>query len=137
MSLKVNVNGTGLLAVIDTGSPITILTPNAAKKAMIQIQEKQMDDDELLIRGVDEKFMAVNRSLSEVSISVTGDRNSTISFGNGFVYVCDLPGFSQMSNLSDEIRLPDVVFGLDFLNRMHRMIVRVLDEELWFQENSI
>jgi hypothetical protein len=55
-----------------------------------------------------------------------------ISFGAGHVYVGNLPGLAMIGGIGDEAS-PAAVLGLDSLTRMHRMILRVSDNEAWFQ----
>jgi len=131
MSLTVNVNGVDMPAIIDTGSPITVLNPQAAAQAGIETETVQSSKDELRVAGVDGSAMSLSRSKSAVQVSA-GD----FSFGNGHVHVGDLPGLKLMAQVGglDAADSPAVVLGLDCLKRSYRMILRAgTDNEVWFE----
>jgi hypothetical protein len=139
LSLTVNVNGTDMPALLDTGSPITVINHQAAKQAGIETVREPLvqpitqrlqvyGGDSLTIRGVDSAHINLSRSVSPVPI-----RAGTVSLGEGPVYVGDLPGLALMGGLSNS-SAPRVVLGLDSLRRTYRMILRVSENEVWFEE---
>lgn len=141
LSLTVNVNGTDMPALLDTGAPITILSHQAAKQAGIETVPLRVEqpfpqrrqaygDDALMVRGVDSGHVHLSRSVSSVPI-----RAGKVSLGEGPVYVGDLPGLTVMGGLSNS-SLPTVILGLDSLRRTYRMILRVSENEVWFEELS-
>jgi hypothetical protein len=139
LSVTINVNGTNMPALLDTGSPITVMNHEAAKQAGIETVREPLvqpipqrpqayGDDSLTIRGVDSGLVNLSRSVSPVPI-----RAGTVSLGEGPVYVGDLPGLALVGGLSNS-SVPGVVLGLDSLRRSYRMILRVAENELWFEE---
>ena len=139
LSLTINVNGTDMPALLDTGAPITILSHQAAKQAGIETlpepvqqplpkRRQAYGDDALMVRGVDSGDVHLSRSVSSVPIRAGG-----VSLGEGPVYVGDLPGLTLMGGLSNS-SLPAVILGLDSLRRTYRMILRVSENEVWFEE---
>eukprot|EP00579_Thalassiosira_antarctica_P026038 CAMPEP_0202015266 /NCGR_PEP_ID=MMETSP0905-20130828/31536_1 /ASSEMBLY_ACC=CAM_ASM_000554 /TAXON_ID=420261 /ORGANISM="Thalassiosira antarctica, Strain CCMP982" /LENGTH=353 /DNA_ID=CAMNT_0048575381 /DNA_START=42 /DNA_END=1099 /DNA_ORIENTATION=+ len=122
-SITVNINGINLRAIIDTGSPITIISPNAAGEVGVGRQKSKQEEGSFLkIKGIDNETVDLSRSLSGASISI-----GNISFGNlETICIGDLPGLSLASDLSST---PDpqfqVLLGLDVLRRMYRMILRL------------
>jgi len=139
LSLKVYVNGVKFPALLDTGSPITVLNPQAAKEAGIDIvkettlehkkQKQTVGDNILMVGGVDGGRVELHRSASPVSVSA----GQNVSMGEGYVYVGDLPGLALVGGLGDTAP-PAVVLGLDYLRRTYRMILCVSENEVWFEE---
>eukprot|EP00978_Attheya_sp_CCMP212_P002796 scaffold5733_cov54-Attheya_sp.AAC.2 len=142
---------TNLTAILDTGSPVTILRPSAAKKAGIhtvpvtvehpildqarplQKQKQQtIGDDILTVGGIDGRPLQLCRSVSPVSVRVghQDHPSSGVSLGQGYVYVGELPMFGILGDQAQ------VILGLDFLKQAHRMILRSSQNELWFQEQA-
>ena len=143
LSLTVNVNGVDMPAILDTGSPITVLNQDAAKQADIDTvplstsssvdgypnRRQQLGDEALKVAGVDGGAMDLYRSKSKVPVSA-GD----FSFGDAHVYVGDLPGLKIMAQVSGLNESPAVVLGLDSLKQTYRMILRAgTDNEVWFE----
>lgn len=139
-TMNVDIDGTTARAMVDTGSPITVLNPNAAEKAKIETvplttkrdlrKRPAIGDEVLTIGGVDGTPVHLLRSKELVSLQV-GD----ISLGHGYVYVGDLPGLALMGAIGDAAP-PAAVLGLDSLRRTYRMLLRAPENELWFEALS-
>jgi len=141
LSLTVNINGTDLPALLDTGSPVTVLNRQAAQMAGIDTVHVSTDDitlppkhkpaigdNVLAVGGVDGHPVLLYRSSSPVSIQL-----ESIALGQRPVYVGDLPGLAVLGGLVGDNSPPAVVLGLDSLRRMYRMILRPTANELWFE----
>jgi hypothetical protein len=153
--LNVTINGVTLPALLDTGSPVTVLNRHAARDAgietaipqnsspvdlqeQLQRQEAQshhhhhgvaIGDKVILVGGFDSRPLCLLRSQSSnVPIQV----GSSMSLGQGPVYVGDFPGLRYVTGV--EGKGPAVVLGLDFLQQTHRMILRATVNEVWFEE---
>lgn len=142
LSITININGTEMPALLDTGSPITVLNQEAADLAGIEVSssssssgseklgKQQYGDENLMVGGVDGVPVNLYRSKSKVPI-----RAGDVSFGEGLVYVGDLPGLKAIEGiLGSESKLPAVVLGLDSLRRTYRMILRATEAEVYFEE---
>ena len=141
-TVTIAVNGNEIIALLDTGSSITILNEKTAQKLGIRISDtksvenpmtlKIQDLPHLQVGGIDGRPMEVARSLSKVSVDIGG-----ISLGQGNLYVATIPVFSIMENVAkdNKVTAPSAILGLDFLKRTHRMIVIGKDPcELWVEE---
>jgi hypothetical protein len=156
---------TSLWALIDTGAPITVISRRAA--ALVGIEPVQPSTtsqpkqplpktsstspgtrmgDVLTVGGVDGRTMQIVRSAHSVHIegATTSQNNGTVDFGEGYIYIGDLPGLAVMEMLSPNVNrtsgpdgvlsiVPSVVLGLDFLLRTYRMLLRLSDQEVWFE----
>ncbi len=128
-TISVNVNGINMQAIIDTGSPITILSPNAAREAGVQTGTSKGLPIPFNARGIDNAIVNLSPSLNGASISI-----GNISLGDlDTLCVGDLPGLSLASTLSNT-EGPSVLLGLDSLRRMYRMILRLPFKEVWFEK---
>ena len=131
-TIKVNINGVDLKAIIDTGSPITILNTEAAEKVGIGntlSKEEEEDTSFLIVKGVDDDNINLIRSKEGASLSIGGD------FSLGDIHVCvgNLPGIAFASSLSSSAE-PQVLLGLDALRRTYRMILSTPKNEVWFEQ---
>lgn len=124
-SITVNINGCYLNAIIDSGSPITILNENAAKEVGVEIKSLA-DGNDVQIKGVDDAVVGISRSSEGASITIGGIQLGTVKS----VCVGDLPGLSFVSNFVSGGG-PQVLLGLDALRRMYRMILT--KDEVWFE----
>jgi hypothetical protein len=155
-----------LWALIDTGAPITVMTRRAAALVGIEpVQQQQLSEskldplqsttssssssssgqigDVLKVGGVDGRTIQIVRSAHRVHIqdAASNDGGSTVQFGDGYVYIGDLPGLAVMEKLRqnssdsgpDNAISPSVVLGLDFLRRTYRMLLRLSNHEVWFE----
>lgn len=144
LSLTVNINGKDMPALLDTGSPITVLNQEAADLAGIEIapaasvedsknprsRPQAYGDENLMVGGVDGTPVNLYRSVSKVPI-----RAGKVSLGEGPIYVGDLPGLRIIGSMTGA-KLPAVVLGLDTLRRSYRMILRASANEVYFEELS-
>jgi len=129
-TIVVNVNGINMRAIIDTGSPITILSPNAARQVGVEtaIFSKRIP---FTTRGIDDAGINLSPSKNGASISI-----GNIALGSvESVCVGDLPGLSLAGKLSDS-DCPQMLLGLDALRRTYRMILRLPHNEIWFERLS-
>lgn len=139
-TIMVNINGIDVRAIIDTGSPITIISPTTARQIGIQTEmESSINDDDasknsssrsmIRIKGIDDRLLGLSRTFEPVSISI----GNSVPLGNlSTVFVGELPGLSKASIYSSA-PYPQVLLGLDALRRTYRMIVRLPKNELWFE----
>jgi len=138
MALNVNVNGVDMKAILDTGAPYTILSPDAAYRAGIETYAETMERDDLPLRqqvvgatgtGIDGGKFKLDRSVSDVSITVGG-----ASLGETPVFVGELPGMAVLGELGMESP-PQAILGLDFMQRAYRLVIKISDDsELWIEE---
>jgi predicted aspartyl protease len=130
-TIIVIVNGINITAIIDTGSPITILSPNAAREVGVEtaISNKHIP---VKTRGIDDATVNLSPSKNGAPISI-----GNISLGNiETVCIGDLPGLSLAGKLSDS-DCPQMLLGLDALRRTYRMILRLPHNEVWFEEMPV
>lgn len=152
-ALDISVNGVELRAILDTGSPLTIFSEEAARITGVAVVDSEdlvdplaidsaprresLGDDVLTIGGVDGNHLSLHKSKSCTIKIQSGD----VSFGSGSVYVGNLPLFSMMEsqqfpfNSSNSSR-PSIILGLDALRRTYRMILRISSGEVWLEELS-
>ncbi len=123
-TVSVKINGKELRAIIDTGSPITIVSPSVASDIGISKEDKMVN-----IKGVDDgAVMGISKSLDKVSLSI-GDAKLNLPT----IFIGELPGLAMASKFSDSHQ-PQVLLGLDTLRRTYRMILRMSKGELWLEE---
>ncbi len=123
-TLTVTINGKELRAIIDTGSPITIISPCIADELGISKNEGTVK-----IKGIDDgNAMGVSKSLDDVTLSI-GD----IDIDLDAIFIGELPGLAMASSLVPECHQPQVLLGLDALRRTYRMILRLPKAELWLE----
>jgi hypothetical protein len=123
-TVSVEINGKALRAIIDTGAPITIISPAVADE--LGISKK---DGTVKIKGIDDgDAMGVSKSLDEVTLSI-GDVNIKLDT----IFIGELPGLAMASNLVPECRQPQVLLGLDALRRTYRMILILSKAEVWLE----
>jgi predicted aspartyl protease len=137
LTLTIHVNGVEMPALLDTGSPITVISREAAKLVGIELVAEK--SKVLKITGVGGGQMDLQPSKSAVTIRA----GNIVSLGQGHVFIGDLPGMRLLEQLagggrnnSNSNKPADVVVGLDFLKRAYRMILRVPEQEVWFEELS-
>ncbi len=123
-TISVIINGNELRAIIDTGSPITVISPTVA--ADLGILKKH---DTIKVKGIDDgDAMKVSESLDEVTLSI-GD----ISINLDRILIGELPGLAMASNFVPECHQPHLLVGLDALRRTFRVIMRSSQAELWLE----
>ena len=121
--ITININGHYLRAVIDTGSPITIMSIEAAE--IIGMDDQSLSRDEqketsIEIKGIGDGSVNLLQTTCDFSIG-------TIKLENLLVCVGDLPGIAMASELSS-VPCPQVLLGLDVLRSSYRMILSLLNE---------
>eukprot|EP00986_Skeletonema_menzelii_P009773 scaffold4530_cov146-Skeletonema_menzelii.AAC.16 len=123
-TVSVKINGRELRAIIDTGSPITIISPSIAVELGLSKKEGTVK-----IKGIDDgDAMGVSKSLDEITLSI-GD----VDINLATIFIGELPGLAMASNLVPEHLHPQVLIGLDALRRTYRMIIRLSKAELWLE----
>ena len=154
-TVTVTINGVEMAALLDTGSPITVLNAQAAARAGIatklpmtshqkttnnpfqaatnRLQEAQAAarGDVLTIMGLGGKPVNLIKSSTPVSVEMKGDKNSLVDFGSVPLFVGDLPGLAALNGLGVESP-PAVVLGMDVLRQRPSMLLRAQDDEVWF-----
>ncbi|KAL9183441.1 hypothetical protein ACHAXT_004297 [Thalassiosira profunda] len=128
-SLTVNINGKDLRAIIDTGSPVSIINPDVAEELGLS-GKQQSPFNEVRGQGIDSEVMTLSRAAGDVDISIggelLGDIGETCCIGT-------LPGLEMASDLSS-ISCPQVLLGLDAMRKTYRMILRLPANEVWFEK---
>jgi hypothetical protein len=156
-SVMVKINGVEMPALLDTGSPITVLNSQAARRAGIETvilptQSKASANpfaaaanrfkeaqeaaqatsrgDILTIAGSNGQPTNLLKSFSQSEIFLVGDTED-VSFGEGNIYVGDIPGLDALNGLGVDSP-PAVVLGMDALRRRPKMLLRARDNEVYF-----
>ena len=143
--VTITVNGKDIPALLDTGSPITVLTQDAARQAGLEVAKDDADDDtpssapqlgnhhHVKVGGIDGRPMEVMRSAStSVQVQV-----GNVSLGQGPVYIGSIPAFSILQQVMPDISdttTPSAILGLDFLRRAYRMMIVASRHEMWLEE---
>ncbi|CAB9502555.1 expressed unknown protein [Seminavis robusta] len=147
--VSTTVNGVEIPALVDTGSPITILTKQAAETIGMQTvlspthdtgtfdnnrhhprprqrQQQAIGDPSLQVGGVDGRPMQLQRSESTANTIQVG----SLTLGEGPVYIGNVPALSFLEQtaewLQDKTRTMDppvAILGLDFLRKAYRIII--------------
>lgn len=140
-TVTISINGMETMALLDTGSPITIVSTMAAAKAGIFAMGQDEGnerttpnitmDHRLLIGGIDGRPMEIVRS-SSANISV-GVGNCHL--GQGPVHIGLIPALSVLESVAGTSRgTPSAILGLDFLRRAYRMIIQPRSLNLFLEE---
>lgn len=149
-SITLNINGVDVPALLDTGSPVTVLNAGAARVAGIdkkalsttgdnkkssfnpfarmsenfKVAQAAAKGDVLMIAGSNGERVDLVKSSQLVSARV-----GSADFGMCHVYVGDLPGLDALGGLGGGAP-PAAVLGMDVLRRRQRMVYRA--EEVFF-----
>jgi len=125
--IKICVNGVEISAIVDTGSSSTILSSRAAELVGLNTIGLDNADYSLKAMGIDKRTVDLAKgSCANVTIG-------NVSFADvPTLFLGDLPGITLASKFGS--RAPQAVIGLDVLKRMYRMIIRLSEKELWFEE---
>lgn len=153
--VMIQVNGVAMPALLDTGSPITVLNAQAAEQAGVatidvadqpknplaamagRFQQAQAAarGDVLTIVGAAGERVNLLKTANPVAVQVSGEsskgESATVDFGEGHVYVGDLPGLAALNGLGVESP-PAVVLGMDVLRQRPSMLLRAQNNEVWF-----
>ena len=154
-SVTVKINGVEMPALLDTGSPITVLNAQAAKAAGVETVKVDLPQDKsnnpfanfannikaakaaangdiLQLAGANGAAVALLKSSDEVDMAVVGD-NGPIGFGKGNIYVGDLPGLAALDGIGENSP-PAVVLGMDVLRTKTKMLYRGQQNEVYFEQ---
>ena len=140
--MNVTVNGVELPALLDTGSPATILNEKAAKLVGITKVEDtksktQEGKDVVTVAGIDGRPIHLYRSQSEVSISAQGvHADDIVEFGKGHVFVGELPALKLMGQGPET---PAAIIGCNCLSTLQGMLLKLSNEtekEVWFESRQ-
>ena len=143
MTLRIAVDGVEMRALLDTGSPVTVLNDKACELLGVDPEStsNEINPFAVKIAGVDGSQSELRRLDETVSVQVLGverDEQSTmVSLGQGHVWSGELAGIEMIRRLNPESSgddEPAAVLGLDFLQNAYRMIVRAPSNEVWFEE---
>lgn len=156
-SVTVRIGDVEMPALLDTGSPITVLNSQAALRAGIKTvapppppeltnnpfvaaanrfkqaqaaQQAASKGDILTILGSNGKPTNLLRSTSTSEISVVGE-SQDISFGDASIYVGDIPGLAALNGIGIESP-PAVILGMDILRKRPKMFLRARQNEVYF-----
>lgn len=150
-SVTLEINGVPMKALLDTGSPVTVLNSAAAEKAGVHTVELPPASSNPLVamknraaeaqaaaRGELLQVLDVNRNkinllrtVDRCHVTTPAEDGCTIDFGKGHVFVGDLPGLAALSGIGVDAP-PAIVLGLDVLRQKPRMLVRAAHNEVWF-----
>jgi len=152
-SLTVTINGQSMPALLDTGSPITVLNSIAAKLAGVDVVDLPEETNnpftkvannvkiaqaagrgELLqIAGSNGQPVNLLKSTASVDICIVGcdDGEKTIEFGCNPIFVGDLPGLAALNGIGVDCP-PAVVLGVDVLRQRPKMLFRGQQLEVFF-----
>ena len=151
-SVEVEINGHIFPALLDTGSPVTVLNAQAAQQAGIstvlpneqkprnllaalqgRFQEAQAaaKGQVLSIYGAQGKRINLVQSTDKLNVRIpTRDEGGSVDFEESHVYVGDLPGLAALQGLGVDTP-PAVVLGMDVLRRRSHMFFRPIVDEVW------
>jgi len=152
-TVMITVNGVEMPALLDTGSPITVLNAQAAKQAGIEtkipsrlkennnplkafanrFQEAQATSrgDVLMIMGTDGRRVNLVKSNEPATVEMQGADKGKVDFGSVPLFVGELPGLAALNGLGVESP-PAVVVGMDVIRQRPSMLLRAQDNEVWF-----
>jgi hypothetical protein len=148
-SVTVKVNGVKIQALLDTGSPITVLNAEGAKAAGIKTagvhqvagnpfariasgfqMARAATRGEILTVASNNGPITLLKSDSQAELTVVGS-DGDISFGSSNIYVGELPGLAALNGLGINSR-PALVLGMDILRKRPKMLLRAQQSEVYF-----
>ena len=151
-TVMVKVNGVEMPALLDTGSPVTVLNARAAKAAGIEtIDVPSMDEQQNPFTKIANNFkiaqaagrgdilqlassngQPVNllKSKDQIDVAVVGV-DDEISFGASNIFVGDLPGLAALNGIGVDSP-PAVVLGMDVIRKRSKMLLRAQQDEVYF-----
>jgi len=148
-SVTVNINGHEMPALLDTGSPVTVMNSVAAKVAGVDVVDlpttetnnpftkvqnnmkiaKAASRGEVLQIAGSDGPVNLLKSISNVDFCVVGDES--IDFGANPIFVGDLPGLAALDGIGADSS-PAVVLGTDILRKRPKMLFRGQQNEVYF-----
>lgn len=139
LTLEISINGIHMRALLDTGSPLTVLNERACELLGIEKDHSDAEFDMgVKIVGVDGSISQLRRLNETVSIQLLADnRDNPVELGNDHIWAGPLAGIELIRRLDDQMNKdePAAVLGLDFLQKAYRMIIRAPSNEVWFEEH--
>lgn len=153
--VMLKINGAEIPALLDTGSPVTVLNSQAAHQAGIETISLPSSDSKnpfaavanrlkeaqamakaaaegkvLTIAGMNGPVNLL-KSLEPTEISVVDVNGEMVSIGTSHVFVGDIPGLVALNGIGVDAP-PAIVLGMDVLRRRPKMILRAQDNEVYF-----
>jgi Aspartyl protease len=156
-SVTIQINGVSMPALLDTGSPVTVMNTQAAKVAGVNTVETETEakksnnpvgaainafkaaqaaaqasasGEVLAIMDSNGKRVELRKSLDKVHVLLEGDGDG-VDFGSGKIYVGDIPGLAAMDAIGVKAP-PAVVLGMDVLRTKPKMFLRARQNEVYF-----
>eukprot|EP00547_Thalassionema_nitzschioides_P009217 CAMPEP_0194225876 /NCGR_PEP_ID=MMETSP0156-20130528/40556_1 /TAXON_ID=33649 /ORGANISM="Thalassionema nitzschioides, Strain L26-B" /LENGTH=408 /DNA_ID=CAMNT_0038958005 /DNA_START=147 /DNA_END=1373 /DNA_ORIENTATION=- len=158
-TITILMNGFEVQALLDTGSPITVLNKAAAESAAIETFEKSPDQttkksnpfasvvnlfqegkeqsmaaqrgELVMIPGADGQPVCLYRSKDDVDIGFATSDGSSLKFKPSPVFVGDIPGLAALNGLGDDSP-PAMILGMDVLRTRSSMFLRAQSNEVYF-----
>jgi len=159
-SVTIHINGEEIPALLDTGSPVTVMNAKAADianisritlsnqqkeeggnpfsnmmqkmKAAQEMSQAAAKGDILLVGGTSGEMIELNKSESKLNISLKKDENELFELGNSHIYVGDLPGLAALGGLEGKDSTPAAILGMDVLRLRPNMIYCGQSSEVYF-----
>jgi len=162
-TISISINGVEIKALLDTGSPITVLNPKAAKLAGIETFQQPNDEqvknnnifasfanafqernaqreaaergELIMIPGTDGKSVTLYKSNNMIDICGPSSTNdeTSIMFGPSQIFVGEIPGLAALNGLGDNSP-PSMILGMDVLRSRRFMFLRAQDGEVYFSQ---
>ena len=148
-TVTVRIQGVDMTALLDTGSPITVMNAAAATMAGIRGSntvsatdknpfQTMMNNiktanaaargDVLLLAGQNGERIQLIKSAEQVPVSLA---NGAVDFGKGHIYIGDIPGLVAMNSVLG-VDAPACVLGMDVLRVKPKMLYRGQDNQVYF-----
>lgn len=160
-SVTMNINGAKIPALLDTGSPVTVLNSAAAELAgltTVVLENDGIDDEKggfNPFKKIADNFKAaqsLSQAASQGDVLVVGGSDGqrielwrteekaqiflgpdeAVSFPSTNIFVGDLPGLKALEGLNDTSSTPAAVLGMDVLKRKGVMVYRGMQNEVYF-----
>jgi hypothetical protein len=148
-TVVVRINGIDMVALLDTGSPITVMNAAAAKVAVVAgtptVPEKTNNPfsnmvnnfktanaaargDVVFLAGVHGERIQLVKSAGKVPVSLA---DGAVDFGSGQIYIGDIPGLVAMNSILG-LDAPACVLGMDVLRTKPKMLYCGQDNQVYF-----
>jgi hypothetical protein len=155
-SIMLSINGVEIPALLDTGSPVTVLNSQAAARAGIKTISlpSQSSESKNPFTAIADRFKearAISKAAAEGNVLTIAGMNgpinllksteapaifaigedSNVSFGKTNIFVGDIPGLAALNGIGVDAP-PAVVLGMDVLRTKAKMTLRAQDNEVYF-----
>ena len=160
-SVTMTINGAKIPALLDTGSPVTVLNSEAAdlaKLTTITLESDTVDDKkggfnpfkkftdnlkaaqlladaaskgDILVVGGTDGQRIELRRTEEKAHVLLGP-DAAVSFPSTNIFVGDLPGLKALEGLNSSTSTPAAVLGMDVLKRLPVMVYRGVQNQVYF-----